>query len=48
MPVQGWSSHRVNRGQQGEEALLRPRVALSEVQIDGIPKASTMEVASTA
>jgi hypothetical protein len=29
-------------------ALLGSRVALSEVQINGIPKASMMEVASTA
>jgi hypothetical protein len=51
----GWimTAHREQNGRitwsvQGGKALMCSRVALSEVQIDGIPKPSMSEVASTA
>jgi hypothetical protein len=39
---------RITRSVQGGRALMCARVALSEVQIDGIPKPSMSEVASAA
>jgi hypothetical protein len=39
--------HRLSRCQQGGNSLGESRVAMSEVQVCGIPKLSTLEVAPT-
>jgi hypothetical protein len=48
MTVQRVLKDRVFRCVQGGNAPMCSRVVLSEVQITGIPKASKLEVASTA
>ena len=48
MTVQCASNGRTFRCAQGWNAPMRSRVVLPEVQINGIPKASMLEVASTA
>jgi hypothetical protein len=48
MTVQRASNGRASRYEQGRKALMCSRVAQCEVQINGIPKASMLEVASTA
>jgi hypothetical protein len=48
MTVQYASNGRVFRCAQGGNTPMRSRVVMSEVQITGLPKASMLEVASTA
>jgi hypothetical protein len=42
------ATHRMFRSLQGGNGLVEPRCAMSEVQICGIPKLGSGEVASTA
>jgi hypothetical protein len=46
--AQGEENGRISRSVEVGNALMCSRVALSEVQINGIPKPSMSEVASTA
>jgi hypothetical protein len=48
MTAQQEQNSRISLSVQGGNALMCSRVALSEVQINGIPKPSMSEVASTA
>jgi hypothetical protein len=48
MTAQQEQIRRTSLSVQGGDALMCSRVALSEVQINGIPKPSMSEVASTA